>query len=171
MRPDPDKLTSTVYAFFKPSAQVKSAESVVYDNKGNVIPLSKRFNKRKNDIRFSRKYTPEEARKAIERVMGAAEPQKPHVKQVQTTQGMIKKQLSDTTKDKKYSKHVAADIVNSFSGRELLKRKDVTKIVQFLWEGLNDYSDSAYKGTFAKDMATLSGAMFIVLCSSTSFAT
>ena len=91
------------------------------------------------------KYTPEEARKAIERVMGAAEPQKPHVKQYQTTQGMIKKQLSDTTKDKKYSKHVAADIVKSFSGRELLKSKDITEIVQFLWEGLNDYSDSEIK--------------------------
>ena len=44
---------------------------------------------------FSRKYTPEEARAAIERVMEEAEPQKPRVKQYQTTQGMIKKQLSE----------------------------------------------------------------------------
>jgi hypothetical protein len=136
------------------SAQIKSADPVTYDDNGNIIPISERFNPENEDIRFSRKYTPEEARAAIERVMGEAEPQKPRVKQYQTTQGMIKKQLSDTTKDKKYSKHVVADIVKSFSGRELLKSKDITEIVQFLWEGLNDYSDSNYKGTFAKDMAS-----------------
>ena len=34
--------------------QIKSADPVVYDNKGNVIPLSERFNPEKNDIRFSK---------------------------------------------------------------------------------------------------------------------
>lgn len=35
------------------SNQVKSAEPVTYDDDGEVIPLSKRFDRRKSDIRFS----------------------------------------------------------------------------------------------------------------------
>lgn len=36
--------------------QVKSADPVTYDNSGNVIPLSKRFDIRKNDIRESKSF-------------------------------------------------------------------------------------------------------------------
>lgn len=39
---------------FEPE-QIKSAEPVTYDNDGNVIPLSERFNEKKSDIRFSKK--------------------------------------------------------------------------------------------------------------------
>lgn len=35
------------------SNNVKSADPIVYDNNGNVIPLSERFNKKNPDIRFS----------------------------------------------------------------------------------------------------------------------
>ena len=35
------------------SEQVKSAEPIVYDDAGNVIPLSERFNNSNNDIRYS----------------------------------------------------------------------------------------------------------------------
>ena len=40
------------YIFFN-SSDVKSADAVTYDDDGNVIPLSERFNRDKNDIRFS----------------------------------------------------------------------------------------------------------------------
>jgi hypothetical protein len=40
------------YIAFEPS-QIKSAEAVTYDDAGNVIPLSERFNPEKSDIRFS----------------------------------------------------------------------------------------------------------------------
>jgi len=40
------------YVFFN-SEQVKSADPVTYDDKGNVIPLSKRFDTGKSDIRYS----------------------------------------------------------------------------------------------------------------------
>ena len=40
------------YIVFSPE-QLKSAAPVVYDNSGNVIPLSERFNQNKKDIRFS----------------------------------------------------------------------------------------------------------------------
>ena len=40
------------YIAFSPE-QIKSAEPVTYDDNGNVIPLSERFNPKKKDIRFS----------------------------------------------------------------------------------------------------------------------
>ena len=45
-------LTGTQYVAFSPS-QIKSAEPVTYDDNGNVIPLSQRFNPANEDIRFS----------------------------------------------------------------------------------------------------------------------
>lgn len=41
-----------IYVLFDPS-QAKSADPVTYDNDGNVIPLSERFNSGRNDIRYS----------------------------------------------------------------------------------------------------------------------
>jgi hypothetical protein len=46
------KWASTVYAVFN-SNQIKSLDPVTYDDKGNVIPLSERFNKANEDIRYS----------------------------------------------------------------------------------------------------------------------
>lgn len=40
------------YVAFNPN-QIKSADPVTYDDNGNVIPLSERFNSRKEDIRYS----------------------------------------------------------------------------------------------------------------------
>ena len=40
------------YIAFNPN-QIKSADPVTYDDNGNVIPLSERFNPRKEDIRYS----------------------------------------------------------------------------------------------------------------------
>ena len=44
---------ATVYIFFNPQSQVKSADPVTYDADGNIIPLSERFNPDNNDIRYS----------------------------------------------------------------------------------------------------------------------
>lgn len=44
----------TVYIAFSPE-QIKSADPVTYDDNGDVIPLSERFNQEKGDIRFSLK--------------------------------------------------------------------------------------------------------------------
>ncbi len=49
-----------VYIFFNPNEQVKSADTVTYDNNGEIIPLTERFNKKNDDIRYSKsivKYT------------------------------------------------------------------------------------------------------------------
>lgn len=44
--------TSNIYLAFD-SSQLKSADAVTYDDNGNVIPLTERFNPEKGDIRFS----------------------------------------------------------------------------------------------------------------------
>ncbi len=45
------------YILFDPS-QIKSADPITYDDNGNIISLSERFNEKKEDIRFSRKFDP-----------------------------------------------------------------------------------------------------------------
>ena len=52
--------SATVYIFFNPQSQLKSADPVTYDAFGRVIPLSKRFNEKKNDIRWSLRVTEQE---------------------------------------------------------------------------------------------------------------
>lgn len=44
--------TADVYVLFNPN-DAKSADLVTYDDNGNIIPLSERFNTKKNDLRFS----------------------------------------------------------------------------------------------------------------------
>ena len=46
------------------SEQIKSADAVTYDNNGNAIPLSKRFNAQNYDIRYSLSEYTEEEKKA-----------------------------------------------------------------------------------------------------------
>jgi hypothetical protein len=46
-------LDKNEYVVFDPT-QIKSADAVIYDDQGNVIPLSQRFQKSKSDIRYQR---------------------------------------------------------------------------------------------------------------------
>ena len=55
-----------VYIFFNPEQDVKSADPITYDNDGNVIPLSERFNSKNNDIRYSLTRANNEYMKAVE---------------------------------------------------------------------------------------------------------
>ena len=48
-----EALSGDVYAYFS-SSNLKSADPVTYDDDGNVIPLSERFNPENKDIRYSR---------------------------------------------------------------------------------------------------------------------
>lgn len=47
-----DAEAGSVYIYFDPTS-LKSAEPVVYDDSGEIIPLSERFDNKKTDIRFS----------------------------------------------------------------------------------------------------------------------
>ncbi len=50
--------------------QAKSAEPVTYDDDGNIIPLSERFNSKKDDIRFSRDLSKESLEEKIAYLKG-----------------------------------------------------------------------------------------------------
>ena len=52
------------YVAFEPN-QIKSADPVTYDDAGNIIPLSERFNPRKEDIRYSLPTEPNKASEGI----------------------------------------------------------------------------------------------------------
>ena len=45
-------VSATDYIVFSP-AQIKSADPITYDNEGNIIPISQRFNFNSSDIRYS----------------------------------------------------------------------------------------------------------------------
>lgn len=55
-----------VYIFFNPEQDVKSADPITYDNDGNVIPLTERFDSGKSDIRWSLAGTNEDRAEAAE---------------------------------------------------------------------------------------------------------
>ena len=57
-------IPSMQYIAFKPS-QIKSADPVTYDDSGNVIPLSERFNEENEDFRFKTEARTEEQREAL----------------------------------------------------------------------------------------------------------
>ena len=44
---------ANIYAFFYPESDVKSADPITYDDSGNVIPLTERFDGGNRDIRYS----------------------------------------------------------------------------------------------------------------------
>lgn len=52
--------------------QIKSAETTTYDDEGNVIPLSQRLNKSKEDIRYAkyRPYVPTKEEREARRIKG-----------------------------------------------------------------------------------------------------
>ena len=105
------------------SNQIKSAETITYDNNGKVVPLSDRFNDRKTDIRFSLKdnatYT--------------------------LSDGQVKKKVANFTKLKVYSKVEAESIINSILETNFnledysvrISGKTKTEAIDVLWKTLN----------------------------------
>ncbi len=55
-----------VYIFFNPDQDVKSADPITYDDSGNVIPLTERFDSGNRDIRWSLAGTNEDRAEAAE---------------------------------------------------------------------------------------------------------
>lgn len=60
--------TADIYAIFNPN-DAKSADAVTYDDNGNVIPLSQRFDTGKEDIRYSARYAAAEENPEIAKLV------------------------------------------------------------------------------------------------------
>lgn len=79
---------ATIYIFFNPSEQMKSADPVTYDDDGNVIPLFERFSE-KNDIRYSeRRHAP-----TAHEVMGELKTLENRYKKLEADYGRLKEKL------------------------------------------------------------------------------
>lgn len=100
----------------KKSSQVKSADPVTYDNNGNIIPLSERFNSEKDDIRFSRG----------QNAKFAANQTGKRVHSRKETQAAVEKMVADI---------VLGDEYQQFTGG--LHGKGKRLAVDYLWEKLN----------------------------------
>ena len=82
----------------------------------------------------------------IKEILRKSSVKRTHTELAQGKSGRVEQaETAEAFEERVRNDDVAADIVKSFSGRELLKSKDITEIVQFLWEGLNDFSDSEIK--------------------------
>lgn len=101
-----------VYIFFYPEEDVKSTDPVTYDDSGNVIPLSERFNNSNNDIRYS---LMEDAQYMadIDRVVSeATEKANDELKAAQAEVKNIRQQLAD------YRQQATAEAKNTAAWKE-----------------------------------------------------
>ncbi|MFZ7255816.1 hypothetical protein [Avibacterium avium] len=105
--------------------QMKSADLITYDDKGNIIPLSKRFNSRSNDIRYSLRPTNRPKSESLEKLRQA----KPiHIS------GKDIEPSSDIRQYRKnafeYGKTLRGVYINADTGREIkLGRSGVTEVL------------------------------------------
>lgn len=119
----------TVYIPFY-SEQVKSADPVTYDDNGDVIPLSERFNEEKNDIRFAMKTANESL---MDDMVNGSE------RQAKITAGMSEEERYDALKDAELSVSVynadQAKITRAEVERlERATRRDARRYVKTLFE-------------------------------------
>ena len=114
-----------VYVYFNPS-DLKSADTITYDENDKIIPISQRFDATKKDIRHkSRTYSP----------------------------GQVAKMKADLSHQKVYTKSTAMKFVKAFAPN--IKTKAFDELSNELWIGLNTYTSVDDKRAFAKDMSDM----------------
>ena len=119
--------------------QMKSADPVTYDAKGNVIPLSERFDKSKNDIRY-------------ELDSGAG-----------YSRGQMSKIVANRTKGKVYSQTDAAIAIDNVTAlvseilsddkaslRAKIRGKSRAEVINILWERMNVEQGDTKRSTALK---------------------
>ena len=122
---DTSARASTVYMFAQPS-QAKSAETITYDDEGNIIPLSKRFNSSVSDIRFNLKSDDK----------------------VTMSKGEYQKKRAEYTKEKVYSKKEVTESLSEIPYFSELTAKTRNDIIDSMWYSLNTIESNGRKETF-----------------------
>lgn len=118
------------------SSQIKSADPVTYDDNGNVIPLSDRFNADNNDIRYA---LPEDGEKKKKYHMSA---------------GQLRADVANKTRKKAYSKADARATLEGFTGADLLTKKAQNELADYLWQGFNTCETPEQRQKFARGFST-----------------
>lgn len=117
------------------NTKIKSADPVTYDDNGNVIPLSERFNVENNDIRYA---LPEDGKKK---------------KKYHMSHGQLRADVANKTRKKAYSKADARATLEGFTGADLLTKKAQNELADYLWQGFNTCETIDERQTFAKNFA------------------
>ena len=149
------KDNGTVHYVVTDSAGIKSADPVTYDDNGNVIPLSERFNPKKEDIRYRRSTPLEIHQSSVDEFVSKYNPDTeilvyPINEKTAKMFGYTLKQLKE-----KHGRYLPSydfiaifareDIMDKQEIEETLFHESIHKIVQF---SANEYMISAGKWMF-----------------------
>lgn len=115
-----------VYVYFD-SNNLKSADTITYDDNGNVVPLSERFNSEKKDIRYSSR--------------------------TRYSAGQMAAMKANLSHSKVYTKSSAMQLVNELAPK--IRNRSFEALSDELWRGLNTFTSLDDKRTFASDMAEM----------------
>ena len=145
----------TVYIPFA-SSQIKSAEAVTYDDNGEIIPLEKRFNEEKPDIRFSLKETADSAA-VREQLLKDND-------NLRVANALLKKELK-LTQGKMLSYDTAKDIAKYLTS-EYSSHYDTTRLSREIYNIFNHYDKTGdydylmnYLATIGKRVVARSSAV------------
>ena len=116
--------------------QMKSSDPVTYDDNGNVIPLSERFNANNSDIRYA---LPEDGKKK---------------KKYHMSHGQLRADVANKTRKKAYSKADARATLEGFTGADLLTKKAQNELADYLWQGFNTCETKEQRQKFARAFST-----------------
>ena len=133
---------ATVYIFFNPQEQVKSADPVTYDDDGNVIPLSERFNAKNDDIRYSER-DPEQEKVArlLEKENADLKEDVAHLRELVKLQS----QVTDGTKFTKTSVEAAAgNLIKSINAKG--DKKELAKLLNSVYEYIANGEEITFEG-------------------------
>ena len=124
---------NTVHYIVLNPNNIKSADPVTYDDNGNVIPLSERFNTKNSDIRYSREM-PNKSKKTV-------------------TSGQYAQTKANLSHSKVYSKVSTMEFVSKIAPG--IRNRSFEALSNELWEGLNTYTTIDDKRAFASDMSEM----------------
>ena len=151
--------------------QIKSADPVTYDDDGNVIPLSERFNPKNSDIRYSTAHEAKLAEGGVEESIGKLEEGKIESvmgrdaragarrasvlsnRRANMTVGQMRQMIARYTGEKVYTSKEARETIDNIYGIYSLSQKNRAKLYEALWQGYNACKTDNERQEFSYDMA------------------
>lgn len=123
------KLGDEAVAFYP--EQIKSADPITYDDNGNVIPLSERFNSEQSDIRYSSR----------------------NKRTVTLSVGEEAKFRANYTRSKVFSKSNMYRIIEKFASKGELSGKTIEELADDMWISFNSATSVEERREFAHSTA------------------
>lgn len=145
-----DYYTGDIYVVFDPN-QVKSADPVTYDDEGNVIPLSERFNSEEPDIRYSR-VIDQDAQEYVERLEQENDAQREEISLLRTMYEELKR-VTRERNGKLPKRSRLEEIVKKYIFNDPTDTYHRQEVVDKIYKLLNDvYDGKTSFHSFAWDM-------------------